>query len=145
MKKYLVILVGFLLILELSGCLEESQSNEEIQSISIAIDQDIVGFYPWVKSYEIYTVLVNRNIYNSLVEFDEIFRINPCLAKSWNNPDDYTWNFYLRENVTFHNGYKFTSKDVKYTIDLIRENGSESNQLQTLLKLVKQLNLVLFY
>ena len=142
MKKYLVIIICFLLILELSGCLKESPSNEKIESISIAIDQDIVGFYPWVKSYELYTVLVNRNIYNSLVEFDEIFRINPCLAKSWNNPDDYTWNFYLRENVTFHNGYQFTSKDVKYTIDLIRENESENNQLQALLKLVEDVKII---
>jgi len=138
MKKYLVLLICLLIIVPLSGCVQESPSNEKIDSISIAIDQDIIGFYPWRKSYELYSVLVNRNIYNSLVEFDEIFRIQPCLAKSWNNPDEYTWRFYLRENVTFQNGYPFTSKDVNYTINIIRENESEDNQLQALLKLVKE-------
>ena len=141
MKKYLVIIVCFLLF-ELSGCIEDTPSNGERDSISIAIAQDIIGFYPWVKSYEIYTVLVNRNIYNSLVEFDKIFRITPCLAESWNNPDAYTWRFFLRENVTFHNGNPFTSEDVKYTIDLIRENESDDNQLRELLKLVEEVKIL---
>jgi peptide/nickel transport system substrate-binding protein len=142
MKKYFAGIVCFLLLFELSECVEDFTSNGEKDSISIAISQDIIGFYPWEKSYEIYTVLVNRNIYNSLVEFDEIFGINSCLAKSWNNPDDYTWKFFLRENVTFHNGYAFTSEDVKYTIDLIRENESEDNQLRELLKLVEEVKII---
>jgi len=142
MKKYLVIILSFLIIFNFTGCLEEQKSNEVEESISIAISQDIIGFYPWVKSYEIYTVLVNRNIYNSLVEFDEVFRINPSLALYWNNPNNLTWRFKLRENVYFHNGYKFTSKDVKYTIDIIKENKSTNNQLSELLKLVDEVNII---
>jgi ABC-type transport system substrate-binding protein len=136
MKKYFVGIVCFLLLAELSGCIQNTPQNVKKDSISIAISQDIIGFYPWVKSYEIYTLLVNRNIYNSLVEFDEIFRIKPCLAKLWNNPDQNTWKFFLQENVTFHNGYPLTSEDVKYTIDSIRENYSNDNQLRELLKLI---------
>ena len=144
-KKYFTGIVCFLLLIELSGCIEKTPSNGEKDSISIAIPQDIIGFYPWVKSYEIYTILVNRNIYNSLVEFDEIFRINPCLAKSWYNPDDYTWKFFLRENVTFHNGNPFTSEDVKYTIDSIRENESDNNQLKELLKVIEEVKIIDIY
>jgi peptide/nickel transport system substrate-binding protein len=32
-----------------------------------------------------------------------------------------TWTFTLRENVTFHNGQPFTSKDVKFTFDRLRD------------------------
>ena len=145
MKTCFIGIVCFLLLFELSGCITNTPSDGEKDSISIAISQDIIGFYPWVKSYEIYTVLVNRNIYNSLIEFDEIFRIKPCLAKSWNNPDDYTWKFFLRENVTFQNGYPFTSEDVKYTIDSIRENESDDNQLQELLKLIEEVKIIDIY
>lgn len=145
MKKYFVGIISFLLLIELSGCIEEVPSTGKTDRISIAISQDIIGFYPWVKSYEIYTVLINRNIYNSLVEFDEIFRIKPCLAKSWNNPDDYTWRFFLQENVTFHNGYIFTSEDVKYTIDSIRENTGEDNQLKELLRLIQDVKIIDHY
>ncbi|PNX52460.1 MAG: hypothetical protein BV458_09485 [Thermoplasmata archaeon M9B2D] len=142
MKRYFIGIACFLILSQLSGCIQDSPSAGKTDRISIAISQDIIGFYPWVKSYEMYTVLVNRNIYNSLVEFDEIFRIQPCLAKSWNNPDDCTWRFFLRENVTFHNGYVFTAEDVKYTIDSIRENTSEHNQLRELLKSIQDVKVI---
>ncbi len=142
MKKYFVIILSFLLILEFSGCIENSSIDDKLKSISIAINQDIIGFYPWVKSYEIFTLLINRNIYNSLVEFDEIYKINPSLAKSWSNPDNLTWRFSLRENVTFDNGYRFNSSDVKYSIDLILKNESKDNQLKELLKLVEEVNII---
>lgn len=142
MKKYVLAIICVLVLCELSGCVEDKQINGKTDRISIAIPQDIIGFYPWAKSYEIYTVLINRNIYNSLVEFDEIFRINPCLATSWNNPDEHTWKFFLRENVTFHNGYPFTSDDVKYTFDSIRENTSEDNQLRELLKVIDEITII---
>jgi peptide/nickel transport system substrate-binding protein len=57
------------------------------------------------------------NIYDGLVEFDVNFRIIPALALSWNNPDNLTWRFNLRQGVTFHNGDSFTAADVKYTIE----------------------------
>jgi len=57
------------------------------------------------------------NIYNGLVEFDLDFRIIPALAVSWNNPDNLTWRFNLRQGVKFHNGDTFTAADVKYTIE----------------------------
>jgi peptide/nickel transport system substrate-binding protein len=132
MREYILFVICTCCLVPLSGCITEVPSDEKRDSITIAIDQDIMGFYPWTKSYELYTVLINRNIYNSLVEFDEIFRIHPCLAVSWNNPDDYTWRFNLRKNVTFHNGYVFSATDVKYTLDLIRLNNSIENQLHAL-------------
>jgi peptide/nickel transport system substrate-binding protein len=57
------------------------------------------------------------NIYNGLVEYNEIFQLTPSLAVSWKNVDDNTWRFQLRENVTFHDGQLFDSKDVKYSLN----------------------------
>lgn len=42
----------------------------------------------------------------------------PGLATEWTTDDFITFNFKLREGVTFHNGDKFTAKDVEYTIRL---------------------------
>jgi peptide/nickel transport system substrate-binding protein len=49
----------------------------------------------------------------------------PKLATSWENPDQNTWIFHLREGVTFSDGTPFTAKDVKGSLDrLISLKGS---------------------
>jgi peptide/nickel transport system substrate-binding protein len=58
-------------------------------------------------------------IYNGLVKIEPDFSPAPALAESWENPDDTTWIFNLRPDVTFHNGDPFTAEDVKFTFDTI--------------------------
>ena len=44
------------------------------------------------------------------------------LAEKWvNSEDGLTWTFTLRKGVTFHNGEPFTSQDVKFTFDRLRD------------------------
>jgi len=44
------------------------------------------------------------------------------LAKKWSvSSDGLAWTFQLRQGVVFHNGEKFTSKDVKSTFDRLRD------------------------
>mgnify|MGYP002797857779 FL=1 len=40
----------------------------------------------------------------TLVKLDENAEAVPCLAESWEQTDDYTWVFQIREGVTFSNG-----------------------------------------
>ena len=127
-----------------TGCINKVENvNADTQvrdSIIIGIGENVYGFYPWLESYDVTTMMVNKNIFNSLVEFDQIFRTKPKLATSWNNPNNLTWRFYLRENVKFHNGDNFTAEDVKYTIDLIKEN--ETHVLRDLLLSVKEVKII---
>lgn len=39
------------------------------------------------------------------------------LATDWEALDDYTWRFWLREGVTFHNGEPFNAEAVKFSIE----------------------------
>lgn len=132
----------FLLCVGFSGCInqagEENLKKRELLIIGIA--DDTYGFFPWIDSYDTNTMGINFNIFNSLVEFDNSFKLFPKLAKSWNNPDNCTWRFFLREDVKFHNGYNFTANDVKYTIDLIKDN--KSHVLRDLLTEVKEVHMV---
>lgn len=42
-------------------------------------------------------------LYNGLVQLDDVLRINPCIAKSWEIKDSsMTYVFHLRNNVFFH-------------------------------------------
>ncbi|MEX1082332.1 MAG: ABC transporter substrate-binding protein [Halofilum sp. (in: g-proteobacteria)] len=43
--------------------------------------------------------------------------IQPGLATDWEQVDELTWRFNLREGVTFHNGEPFNADAVKFTID----------------------------
>ena len=43
----------------------------------------------------------------------------PLLAESWEQLDDTTVQFKLRQGVTFHNGEPFNAETVKYNVERI--------------------------
>ncbi len=62
-------------------------------------------------------------IYDGLVRIQPDYSPAPGLAQSWENPDDTTWVFNLRPDVTFHDGSPFTAEDVKFTFDTILDES----------------------
>ncbi len=63
------------------------------------------------------TTLMTSVVFDGLLQYDPIARkIVPNLAKSWTRIDEYTVELDLRDDVTFHNGDKFTADDVVATI-----------------------------
>ena len=60
-----------------------------------------------------------RQVYNQLVDLDDDYTPIPELAESWENPDDTTFIFNLRQGVKFHNGRELTAADVKYSFERI--------------------------
>lgn len=72
-------------------------------------------------------VLLNRHIYDYLVEILPSGELAPSLAQSWETSEDglvYTFN--LVRGVTFHDGSAFTSADVVYTFNRLVEVGSSA-------------------
>jgi peptide/nickel transport system substrate-binding protein len=60
---------------------------------------------------------ITTQIYEGLVGYNWDLKPIPHLAKSWDiAPDGRTITFHLQDNVSFHNGAKFTSADVEYSI-----------------------------
>jgi peptide/nickel transport system substrate-binding protein len=60
---------------------------------------------------------VMRQIYDTLIIQQEDLELVPGLAESWEQLDDTTWEFTLREGVTFHNGEPLTADDVVFTFN----------------------------
>lgn len=62
-----------------------------------------------------------KMIYDTLLtdEGDGVY--GPDLAARYETDDFITFTFYLRDDVTFHNGDKFTSADVLWTIECAKE------------------------
>ena len=64
----------------------------------------------------LYHARIVYQIYDSLLNRDEQFRLEPSLAVSWSKLDDKTWRFKIRQGVLFHDGTPFTVDDVVFSI-----------------------------
>lgn len=65
--------------------------------------------------------------YDQLVSLNDKLVPEPRLAESWaSNDKGDEWTFKLRQGVTFHNGNKFTAKDVVYTYKRIMDPATAS-------------------
>ena len=64
------------------------------------------------------------NVYEGLVKIDQTTgEIVPLLAESWAVSDaGRTYDFMLREGVTFSNGEEFTADDVKFSIERVQSD-----------------------
>ena len=49
-------------------------------------------------------ILVNINMFDSLLHRSAKLEFEPSLATSWKSLNDTTWEFKLRQGVKFHNG-----------------------------------------
>jgi len=69
------------------------------------------------------------NIYEGLVRLDSAGRLQPLLAESWSVINDgRTYNFRLRDEVTFHDGSAFNSEVVKFTLERAMAADSTNSQ-----------------
>jgi peptide/nickel transport system substrate-binding protein len=63
------------------------------------------------------------NIYGTLLRFDENYKPQPYVAKSWEiSADGLTCTLKLRDDVKFTDGKKLTSKDVVYSLKKSKES-----------------------
>ena len=76
---------------------------------------------------ELVAMTTQVQIFETLVKKDEEGNIVPGLAESWEQVDDKTIRFKLRDNVYFHNGEKMTADDVVYTIQRATKKPSSAS------------------
>ncbi len=65
----------------------------------------------------LYQSRIVTQVYDSLVNRDEQFRIEPSLALSWQALCPTAWRFKLRSGVRFHDGSPFTADDAVFSIE----------------------------
>lgn len=73
---------------------------------------------------------LERQIFDYLVEFPsgDLTRPKPALATSWEQTSDDTWEFRLRDDVSFHDGQRFRAADVKASV----ERASGASDVETI-------------
>ena len=89
---------------------------ETSDTLTIAVASDMTSMDPHVGK-EISAVVVTNNIFATLLAKDENGEIIPYIAESWEQVDDTTIDFKIREDITFHDGSKLTAEDVAYSLN----------------------------
>src|SRR5512134_19306 len=74
----------------------------------------------------------NLVIFDPLKPLDSAETVIPELAERWSWQDNFrNLVFFLRKNVTWHDGRPFTARDVKHTFDMVREAPDASAKMRT--------------
>jgi len=94
------------------------------QTLKIGVSSDLRSLDPCFHN-ETPTNSALYNLFDGLVNMDRELDPYPVLAESWKLVDDVTWEFKLREGVTFHNGNPFTADDVVFSFQRIK-HGEKS-------------------
>jgi peptide/nickel transport system substrate-binding protein len=96
-------------------------------SLNIMLREDLSQGYAIHETATISTVFPAAPCFSNLVIFDPAIPVEsmdtvvPELAERWSWQDNYrNLVFFLRKGVKWHDGQPFTSKDVKFTFDMVR-------------------------
>lgn len=81
------------------------------------------------------------NIYEALLVQDENMELQPGLATDWEMVDDLTWQFTLREGVTFHDGSDFNADVVQANFDRVLDDAVASPRA-FLFEMVEEVNVI---
>jgi len=68
------------------------------------------------------TLQLSHLVFDPLVRFRQDMTLEPRLAKSWEQIDERTTRFRLRDDVKFHSGRKLTAEDVVWTVDRLKRS-----------------------
>jgi peptide/nickel transport system substrate-binding protein len=81
---------------------------------------------------------VQMHVYESLTAQDEYIRPVPQLAESWRVVNETTWEFRLREGVTFHDGSPLTVADIAFSA----RRAQDARGLRTYASTLRAINTV---
>ena len=92
-------------------------------TLTIAIDAEPTTLLPQ-KEVKYNTTVICHDVFSKLVRESATGEFIPDLAVSWETPDELHWVFHLRDDVTWHDGEKFTAEDVLYTFQVAKEQAA---------------------
>lgn len=142
MRRNAIVLAMGIMLLMLAACAAPSgpaaptAGGEEAAALepkaggvlTVVLDGEIDTIDPH-KSVTIVGAQVWPNIFESLVkQTANLDAVEPLLAESWEQPDDVTYLFKLRQGVKFHNGDDFTAADVKASFDRVMDEATGASR-----------------
>ena len=135
MKKTLSILLALVLVIGLFAGCGPKQSGEPQGGVSGNSAEDTVriGIVLSVDSFEPMTAIqreeqyILANVFDTLLELKDGEYVGELAETFEPNEDGTVVTVKLREDVTFHNGEKLTTKDIAYTYDHMKDYSFYAN------------------
>ncbi|WP_261130931.1 ABC transporter substrate-binding protein [Bacillus sp. Marseille-Q3570] len=132
MKKLAFTLLTAILALSLTACAFNDKSNSDEGDGATEQKQDkklVIANGTDMVTFDIHdhnttsTEAIHINMFNYLVKNLGDGEFESDLAESWENVDDTTWKFKLKEGIKFHNGEDLTAEDVKFTLERVAKDN----------------------
>ncbi|ART75512.1 glutathione ABC transporter substrate-binding protein [Sutcliffiella horikoshii] len=132
MRSTIILMLALLLII--SGCSTSSSQMEtsEKDKLTVVRLSDATKLDPHFITDISSANILYQKVYETLVVPDLDMKPQPGLAKEWEQIDDVTWEFTLREGVYFHDGTVFNADAVKATFDRLLDPKTASPQAEKL-------------
>lgn len=116
-KRLACISLALTLLITTGGCRKDVR---EANTVTFLIESSPASLDPRIGT-DAQSEHIDELIFDSLVHKRADFGLEPWLATSWDTPDPLTFVFHLRTDVRFHNGQPLTARDVKWTLDSVRD------------------------
>jgi len=97
------------------------QKRTDPSTVTVVIESSPTNLDPRIGT-DAQSERIDELIFDALLKKDKQFNLQPDLATSWEMPDPRTYIFHLRSGVHFHNGLLLTARDVKWTLDSMRDH-----------------------
>ncbi|MGC8977190.1 MAG: ABC transporter substrate-binding protein [Candidatus Ratteibacteria bacterium] len=117
-----IIFIFSLPFLIITGCSEKKQVKFR-NTICLSTSSDPKSFNPIIAK-ETSTTLITNFIFDGLTRIDGVtHKVKPSLAEKWKvDKTGKKWRFYLRKDVLWNDGEKFTADDVIFTFNQLIYN-----------------------
>jgi peptide/nickel transport system substrate-binding protein len=100
---------------------DASPAAEPVGDLVVAASGDIDILDPHDSQLILYGDMVRRPVFSTLVTYADDLTYVGDLAESWENPDDTTYVFTLREGATYHDGTPVSAADVEFSFGRVVE------------------------
>ena len=88
------------------------------------------------------TVFTTSALYDGLIKFDSEGAMLPWLAVAWENVDQHTWRFTLRDGVTFSNGAPLTTRSIVTAVDWLTSPESVQDGVRNEIPFLKDARII---
>lgn len=147
MKKFKYIIFAMTLLI-LAACTDDSEVMEEENAASDSSGGDLVASYASDASSldpagqnDLPSDQRRNVIYEGLFYLDEDLNPQPRLATDYEQTDDTTWVFNLREGVKFHDGTDFNADAVKASFERIMDPAVASARAN-IFEMISEINVI---